>query len=135
MKAKHPHVPSICDVYYSGLNSEEHVFLPTWPEGSDGTDTLNSNHEMYCGGAGYFGTLLGNPLFNAQQGLSHFALTNDHWLMPIRLDSAYFGYYQSLLYEEGSICEPNPARSRTGWRRSHGFAISSNSTPASVSSC
>ena len=114
MKAKHPHYTiHLGDVYYSGLNSEEHVFLPTWPEGSDGTYTLNSNHEMYCGGAGYFGTLLGNPLFNAQQGLSYFALTNDHWLM-IGLDSAYFGYYQSLLYEEGSICEPNPAREPDG---------------------
>ncbi len=114
MRAKRPHYTvHLGDVYYSGLQTEEQIFLSTWPSGSVGNYTLNSNHEMYCGGTGYFETLLGNPLFKAQQGLSYFALTNDHWLI-VALDSAYFGYYQSLLYEEGSICEPDAAREPDG---------------------
>lgn len=114
MRAKQPHYTiHLGDVYYSGLEPEEQDFLSTWPNASVGNYTLNSNHEMYCGGLGYFGTLLGNALFGAQQGLSYFALTNDHWLV-IGLDSAYFGYFQSLLYEEGSICEPDAARERNG---------------------
>jgi len=114
MRAKHPHYAiHLGDVYYSGLADEEQVFLKTWPNASAGNYTLNSNHEMYCGGQGYFEILLGNELFAAQQGLSYFALTNDHWLI-VALDSAYFGYFQSLLYEEGSICEPDAAREPDG---------------------
>lgn len=102
------------DVYYSGLPAEEgRNFLNLWPQGASGTYTLNSNHEMYCGGFGYFGTLLASPHFAAQQGLSYFALTNDHWLI-VGLDTAYFAYYQSLLYEEGSLSEPDPAKQPNG---------------------
>jgi len=114
MDAKQPHYTiHLGDVYYSGIDSEEQDFLRTWPRASAGNYTLNSNHEMYCGGLGYFGTLLGDALFEAQQGLSYFALTNDHWLI-VGLDSAYFAFGQSLLYEEGAICEPDPAREPHG---------------------
>jgi hypothetical protein len=106
MQTKTPHYTiHLGDVYYSGLHYEElNNFLSIWPAGSVGTYTLNSNHEMYCGGVGYFRDLLGIPMFVAQQGLSYFALTNEHWL-TIGLDTAYFAYYQSLLYEEGSLTE------------------------------
>jgi hypothetical protein len=114
MDAKEPHYTiHLGDVYYSGLDSEEQDFLRTWPRASAGNYTLNSNHEMYCGGLGYFGTLLGDGLFEAQQGLSYFALANEHWLI-VGLDSAYFAFCQSLLYEEGAICEPDPAREPHG---------------------
>lgn len=108
MRAKNPHYTiHLGDVYYSGLESEEHnSFLRFWPEGNTGTYTLNSNHEMYCGGIGYFNVLLANQTFKSQQGLSYFALKNDHWLI-IGLDTAYFAYYQSLLYEEGALAEPD----------------------------
>jgi len=68
---------------------------------------------MYCGGDGYFNTLLANDKFAAQQGLSYFALTNEHWLI-IGLDSAYFAYHQSLLYEEGSLAEPDTNKEPSG---------------------
>jgi Calcineurin-like phosphoesterase len=102
------------DVYYSGLESEETAkFVGRWPRGAVGSYTLNSNHEMYCGGKGYFNVLLANEMFAAQQGLSYFALTNDHWLI-VGLDSAYFAYYQSLLYEQGALFEPDEQKQPDG---------------------
>jgi hypothetical protein len=68
---------------------------------------------MYSGGIGYFNDLLGNARFAAQQGLRYFALTNDHWLI-IGLDTAYFAYYQSLLYEEGSLSESDTNKQPDG---------------------
>jgi calcineurin-like phosphoesterase family protein len=102
------------DVYYSGLKTEEQAkFVDLWPAGSVGSYTLNSNHEMYCGGDGFFNVLLSNPKFNAQHGLSYFALANDDWLI-IGLDTAYFAYYQSLLYEQGSLSEPDTRKEPAG---------------------
>jgi len=102
------------DVYYSGLEIEEtNKFVGRWPRGSAGSYTLNSNHEMYCGGKGYFNVLLTNEMFKAQQGLSYFALTNDSWLI-VGLDSAYFAYYQSLLYEQGALFEPDAKKQPDG---------------------
>ena len=115
MKKKNPHYTiHLGDVYYSGLANEEGGhFLNVWPAGGAGTYTLNSNHEMYCGGVGYFEVLLADQKFAAQRGLSYFALTNDHWLI-IGLDTAYFAYYQSLLYEEGSLAEPDTGKEPNG---------------------
>ncbi len=102
------------DVYYSGLETEEaQKFVGRWPRGSVASYTLNSNHEMYCGGKGYFNVLLANEMFKEQQGLSYFALTNDLWLI-IGLDSAYFAYYQSLLYEDGALFEPDTQKQPDG---------------------
>jgi calcineurin-like phosphoesterase family protein len=93
------------DVYYAGLEVEErNNFLKRWP-GATGAYALNSNHEMYCGGVGYFKVLLADPKFKSQQGLSYFALTNENWLI-IGLDTAFFAYHQSLLYEQGSLSDP-----------------------------
>jgi hypothetical protein len=111
------------DVYYSGLPDEEQrKFLAAWPHGGVGDYTLNSNHEMYCGGAGYFNTLLNDRRFlNSQQGLSYFALSNEHWLI-VGLDTAYFAYYQSLLYENGSLFEPDAQREPKGMAQLEWFA-------------
>jgi hypothetical protein len=74
------------DVYYSGTREEIQArFLDVWPR-TAGTisRTLNSNHEMYSGGFGYFELAL--PAL--QQPSSYFALANDNWLL-VGLDTAY----------------------------------------------
>lgn len=87
------------DVYYVGtssdsLNQEVENFASLWKPGSQGTFTLNSNHEMYDGANGYFDNALpykdvnGNQLFRAQNGASYFALTYNDWVI-LGLDSAY----------------------------------------------
>jgi hypothetical protein len=88
------------DVYYSGTESEERKRLvELWPAGQKGAFALNSNHEMYSGGHGYFGIALAHSTFRLQHGYSYFALTNKTWLV-IGLDSAYGG---SGMYANGTL--------------------------------
>ena len=88
------------DVYYAGTESEEKSrFVDVWPAGSKGSFTLNSNHEMYSGGHGYFGVALAHPKFSGQRGHSYFALTNQNWLI-LGLDSAYAA---TDFYNRGAI--------------------------------
>jgi hypothetical protein len=74
------------DVYYSGTREEEQArFLDVWPRAAGRISrTLNSNHEMYSGGYGYFELAL--PALG--QAASCFALQNNHWLL-VGLDTAY----------------------------------------------
>jgi hypothetical protein len=74
------------DVYYSGTLEEEQArFLDVWPKAAGRLSrTLNSNHEMYSGGYGYFDLAL--PALG--QAASYFAFQNDHWLL-VGLDTAY----------------------------------------------
>jgi len=74
------------DVYYAGDRDEvQKRFLDCWPEVPGALNrALNSNHEMYSGGHGYFELTL--PAF--KQPASYFALQNDFWLL-VGLDSAY----------------------------------------------
>lgn len=74
------------DVYYSGdLDEAEERFLKFWPKVPQAMSrALNSNHEMYSGGFGYFDRIL--PAFNQQA--SYFALQNDYWLL-VGLDTGY----------------------------------------------
>lgn len=74
------------DVYYSGtLEEVQHRFLDVWPKQAGAISrTLNSNHEMYSGGFGYFDLAL--PAIN--QKSSYFAMQNDNWLL-LFLDTAY----------------------------------------------
>jgi hypothetical protein len=77
------------DVYYSGTESEESDrFVKLWPAGSKGSLALNSNHEMYSGGHGYFGVALPDKKFRMQRGYSYFGLSNKTWLI-LGLDSAH----------------------------------------------
>jgi hypothetical protein len=84
------------DVYYSGtggdflpLNEEQNLFLNNLPAMAKGTCfALNSNHEMYAGGKGYFTVALADSRFSAQQNNSYFALTYGGWTI-LGLDSAY----------------------------------------------
>jgi hypothetical protein len=74
------------DVYYSGdLDEVDARFLKVWPY-IDGAinRALNSNHEMYSGGYGYFDRIL--PAF--KQSASYFAYQNEHWLL-VGLDTGY----------------------------------------------
>lgn len=74
------------DVYYSGMPNEvQERFLNFWPKKNVKVSrALNSNHEMYTGGDGYFQLTLRK--FN--QPASYFAMRNDHFLL-LGLDSAY----------------------------------------------
>jgi Calcineurin-like phosphoesterase len=99
------------DVYYTGLAGEEqNNLLGLWAPGYAGKSlTLNSNHEMYDGAFGYFGTALANPIFSLQKKNSYFVLQYGNpqqnggpWSI-IGLDSAYWS--TSALVMVGSIQE------------------------------
>ena len=74
------------DIYYSGTEQEvQQRFLDAWPRSAGRVSrTLNSNHEMYSGGFGYFKLAL--PALG--QASSYFAMENAHWLL-VGLDTAY----------------------------------------------
>jgi hypothetical protein len=99
------------DVYYSGdADQETNNFLNLWKthiSQSCVSYALNSNHEMYNGGHGYYETLLKDDRFN-HQGAGYFGLTNSRWLI-IGLDTAY--YSTSHLYQEGAIRDPSDPKS------------------------
>lgn len=79
------------DVYYAGTKREvRQNMLDLWPTVPGAVHrALNSNHEMYSGGEGYFDLTLNDPRF-AGQGSSCFAMGNEHFLL-LGLDSAYEG--------------------------------------------
>lgn len=87
------HALHLGDVYYSGWKEEYRArFLPYWPVGPGGEGVrswaINGNHDMYSGGHGFFGYLLADPRFAAQNGSSYFCLENKHWQI-LGLDTAY----------------------------------------------
>src|SRR6185437_13589382 len=102
----HPHITiHLGDVYYSGTaDQEQHLLVPLWPQGSIGSFTLNSNHEMYSGAKPYFNAL-SQPPFAQQAGCSYFALENDNWII-VGLDSAYFSE-EAELYMNGALYPQN----------------------------
>lgn len=87
------------DVYYSGTPDnptfahgyeERDNLVRCWPRtyGGGRSFALNSNHEMYSLGRGYFGNALAASAFKVQNGTSYFLLQNAHWQL-FGLDSAY----------------------------------------------
>lgn len=87
------HVVHLGDIYFAGWKKESHDrFLIPWPvrKGEKGVHSwcLNGNHDMYCGGDGYFDDVLGDPRFAAQNKCSYFGLRNKHWHI-LGLDTAY----------------------------------------------
>lgn len=94
------------DVYYVGSHYpdiEKEKFLDLWPVGSKGTFTLNSNHEMYAGGRGYFDVALKvNGPFGHQNQTSYFAIEYGNWLI-LGLDSAFAS--TDFLYMNGALNE------------------------------
>jgi hypothetical protein len=102
MRALHPsYTIHLGDVYYSGTPIEERErFTAVWPAGREGALALDSNHEMYSGGQGYFSVALADPKFSLQRGLSYFALENAGNIV-FGLDSAYPSH--AYLYEKGEL--------------------------------
>jgi hypothetical protein len=88
IKQKNPdHIIHLGDVYYAGTPKEvEERFLQYWPTPTapGRSFALNSNHEMYSGGYGYFDVILQR----FQQPASYFSLGNQHWRL-IGLDTGY----------------------------------------------
>lgn len=97
MRDMSPHVTiHLGDVYYSGTPEEYKTYFlapKAWPPGTlqstsssqaRGTYVLNANHEMYCGGAGYFNVALPE----LHQEASYFCLENEYWRI-IGLDTGY----------------------------------------------
>ena len=77
------------DIYYSGTAEEvKDRFIAIWPFAAGKMNrAINSNHEMYSGGFGYFDIIL--PKFD--QPASYFALQNTNWML-IGLDTAYIDH-------------------------------------------
>ena len=99
--AKPDYTVHLGDVYYAGEAAEEaDALIKTWPRGRRGTFALNSNHEMYSGGAAYFDAA---KKFS-NNGFSYFALQNKDWLI-VGLDTAYWAQKQSFLYQDGYISD------------------------------
>lgn len=89
-KLKPNHIIHLGDVYYSGTPKEvKERFLKFWPKpnASGNSFALNSNHEMYSGGYGYFD----HTLKQFKQPASYFSLANDNWRF-IGLDTGYDGH-------------------------------------------
>lgn len=88
------HVIHLGDVYYSGWPEEyDDHFLQFWPvrpgeEHRCGSWSLNSNHDMFSRGSGYFDHLLKDVRFNDQGERSFFSLETDFWQF-LGLDSAF----------------------------------------------
>ena len=93
------------DVYYGGTEVEETEFLTSlWPAGRRASFTLNSNHEMFLGGRGYFERALDPAgIFAAQQQTSYFAVESDDWAV-LGLDSAYAD--RSAGFMDGALTDP-----------------------------
>lgn len=92
IRARDPdHVIHLGDVYYSGTPREmQRNFLDVWRAHGPSRATywgLNSNHDMYSGGYGYFEHAL--PAFG--QPASYFNLQNERWRL-VGLDSAYVNH-------------------------------------------
>ena len=84
------HVIHLGDVYYAGTPKEvEKRFLKFWPapQAPGQSLALNSNHEMYSGGFGYFDT----TLTQFKQPASYFSLANQNWRF-IGLDTGYIDH-------------------------------------------
>jgi hypothetical protein len=86
-KLKPDHIIHLGDVYYAGTPKEvKDRFLKYWPTPAEPglSFALNSNHEMYSGGYGYFDV----TLKQFKQPASYFSLENKNWRF-IGLDTGY----------------------------------------------
>jgi hypothetical protein len=90
------------DVYYAGTKDSGYVesdyenenFLTPWPGTPGKSFALNSNHDMYAHGSGYYESALASPIFASQDGCGYFCLYNDGFRI-VGLDTAYFDPDQS----------------------------------------
>lgn len=111
----HPtHVIHLGDVYYAGTDlrpppeEEQENFVNLWwgPSAPATSFTLNSNHEMYGDGSGYFDIALKKGgAFEHQNQTSYFALGFHDWVI-LGLDSALCSenfYMNGRLYNDKSM--------------------------------
>jgi hypothetical protein len=93
IKANNPDIViHLGDIYYAGQEDEAKAALSIWPKADPATGAippgtsfaLNGNHEMFCGGRAYFGTVF--QVFG--QPASYFGLRNANWQI-LAFDSAY----------------------------------------------
>ncbi len=104
------------DVYYAGTMDSGYVesdyetdnFLTPWPKTQAKSFALNSNHDMYAHGTGYFKAALASPIFASQNGCGYFSLHNDGFRI-VGLDTAYFDPDQSSTgFMTGSLGPSGP---------------------------
>jgi hypothetical protein len=122
------------DVYYSGTKHEvETRFLPNWPVGAMGTFAINSNHEMYAGGEGFFQVTLRQDRFARHQKASYFCISTPGWQI-IGLDSAYAA--SDFLYQKGRLSDEQlawlKAQLAEGARRGQRSIILSHHNPIDI---
>jgi hypothetical protein len=86
-------------VVYDITEETDRLVTPWWSPGLARSFTLNSNHEMYSGGNGYFPAVSAAP-FAQQNATSYFMLTFQDWVI-LGLDSAYFS--PDYLYMDGRL--------------------------------
>jgi hypothetical protein len=74
--------------------------INAWPSRYQGRSfTLNSNHEMYTGGFGYFNeALYQSTAFVSQGNMSYFALRCGDWTI-LGLDSGYFASVETVFMD------------------------------------
>lgn len=114
------HVVHLGDIYYSGWEEEcQTRFLDPWPveKAQSGRITswaLNGNHDMYCGGRGYFDTVLKDPRFLRQDKSSRFTLRHPKWEI-LGLDTAYVD--DSLSYGQAADVAAQLATARRQGRK------------------
>lgn len=86
--------PAEVNENFLGIRNPDNDYDPLlWPKGSQGTFSLNGNHEMYARGMAYFDAMLptlGRVVGGRPQGqrTSFFCLENEHWRF-IAVDTGY----------------------------------------------
>lgn len=110
------HVMHLGDVYYSGTEWEARErLLKPWPVRPDEAGPsrrswcVNGNHDMYCGGWGYYDEILRDPRFAQQQSdgepVSYFRVFNDHWQL-LGLDTAWDDHLLTHGGHDGFLADP-----------------------------
>lgn len=99
------------DVYYAGTETEiKERFLAYWPKppAVKVSRALNSNHEMYSGGYGYFKL----TLTALDQPSSYFAMRNERFLL-VALDTGYKDFDlddEQLEWVQATIAQAGPRK-------------------------
>jgi hypothetical protein len=92
------------DIYPVGRRPFYDSFLADWRPGRLGSFNLNSNHDMFGGGKGYFEAGLRHESFAAQLGTSYFSVEFGDWIL-IGLDSAY--HDTSPMFDACTVSDPD----------------------------
>lgn len=114
------HVIHLGDIYYSGWEDEANDrFLKYWPVETSDADkikswALNGNHEMFCGGHGYFNVVLKDPRVARQQDSNRFTLRHPKWEI-LGADTAYQD--DSLIHDQAAWVRQSLADAKSQFER------------------